>query len=66
MKVGLKKYLFLGIVGAFIFLINLIELLIGQGDQFDVLEAFFFLLFSAENFITYFRVKGKTQFHFIS
>ena len=66
MKAGPKTYLFFGIVGAFIFLVNLIELLTGQGDLFDALEAIFFLVFSVEGFVSYLRMKGKTQFHFIS
>ena len=66
MKAGPKTYLFLGIAGAFVFLMNLAELLSGQGDLLDILEAIFFLLFSAEGFVSYLRIKGKTQFHFIS
>jgi hypothetical protein len=66
MKAGAKTYLLLGIVGVFVFLLNLAELLSGQGDLIDILEAVFFLLFSAEGFVTYLRMKGKTQFHFIS
>jgi hypothetical protein len=66
MKAGAKTYLFLGIVGFFVFLLNLAELLSGQGDIIDILEAIFFLAISAEGFVSYLRMKGKTQFHFIS
>jgi hypothetical protein len=66
MKAGPKTYLLLGIGGFFIFLMNLAELLSGQGDLIDILEAIFFLLLSAEGFVSYLRTKGKTQFHFIS
>jgi len=66
MTAGAKTYLFFGIAGAFIFFTNLIELLTGQGDLFDVLEAICFLLFSVEGFVSYLRMKRKTQFHFIS
>ena len=66
MKAGSKRYLFLGVGGGFVFLMNLIELLSGQGDLIDILEAIVFLLFSVEGFITYLRLKGKTQFHVLS
>ena len=66
MKAGAKTYLFLGIVGFFVLLLNLAELLSGQGDLIDILEAIFFLFLSAESFVSYLRMKGKTQFHFIS
>jgi hypothetical protein len=66
MKAGPKTYLWLGIVGIFIFLVNLAELLSGQGDLIDILEAIVFLFLSAEGFVSYLRMKGKTQFHFIS
>ncbi len=66
MKAGPKTYLFLGIAGAFAFLMNLAELLSGQGDLFDILEAIFFVLLSVEGFVSFLRMKGKTQFHFIS
>jgi len=51
MKAGAKTYLFLGIVGFFVFLLNLAELLSGQGDLIDILEAIFFLVLSAEGFL---------------
>jgi len=41
MKAGPKTYLFLGIVGFFVFWLNLAELLSGQGDLIDILEAIF-------------------------
>jgi len=66
MKAGAKTYLFLGTVGFFVFLLNLAELLSGQGDLIDILEATFFLVLSIEGFVSYLRMKGKTQFHFIS
>ena len=66
MKAWAKTYLFLGIVGFFVFLLNLAELLSGQGDLIDILEAIFFLVISTEGFVSYLRMKGKTQFHFIS
>jgi len=66
MKAGPKTYLLLGIGGVSIFLLNLAEWLSGQGDLIDILEAIFFLLLSAEGFVSYLRMKGKTQFHFIS
>ena len=66
MKAGSKTYLFLGIGGVFVFLLNLAELLSGQGDLLDILEAIVFLLLSVEGFASYLRMKGKTQFHFIS
>jgi len=34
--------------------------------MFDVLEAICFLIFSVEGFVSYLRMTGKTQFHFIS
>jgi hypothetical protein len=37
----------------FVFLLNLAELLSGQSDLIDILEAIFFLLLSAEDFVTY-------------
>jgi len=66
MKAGSKTYLLMGIGGGFVFLLNLAELLSGQGDLIDILEAIVFFLLSAEGFISYLRMKGKTQFHFIS
>jgi len=66
MKAGLKTHLFLGIVGASVFLMNLIVLLRGQGDLIDILEAVIFAILSADGFISYVRMKGKTQLHFIS
>lgn len=66
MKAGPKTYLFLGVVGAVVFLLNVAELLSSQGDLLDVLEAIVFLVFSVEGFVSYFRMKGRTQFHFIS
>jgi hypothetical protein len=66
MKAGAKTYLFLGIVGAFASLLNLAELLSGQGDLIDILAACVFTILSAEGFVSYLRMKGKTKFHFIS
>jgi len=66
MKAGSKTYLFLGIVGAFASLMNLAELLSGHGDLLDILEAIVFPILSAEGFVSYLRMKGKTKFHFIS
>ncbi len=66
MKAGAKTHLLRGIGGAFIFLLNLAELLSRQGDLIDILEAVFFLVLSIEGFVSYLRIKGKTQFHFIS
>jgi hypothetical protein len=66
MKAGPKTHLFLGVVGGFVFLLNLAELLSGQGGLIDILEAIVFLLLSTEGFVSYLRMKGKTQFHFIS
>jgi len=66
MKAGPKTYLLLGIGGVFIFLLNVAEWLSGQGDLIDIFEAIFFLLLSGEGFVSYLRMKGKTQFHFIS
>ncbi len=60
MKAGPKSYLFFGIVSAFIFLANLMELSSGQGDWVDVLEAIFFPILSTYGFVSYFRVKRKT------
>jgi len=65
MKAGVKTHLFLGLGGAFIFLMKLIVLLSGQGDLMDILVAIFFFLMSADGFIAYGRMKGKTQLHFI-
>jgi hypothetical protein len=66
MRAGSKTYLFLGIAGAFASLLDLAELLSGQGDLIDILEAIVFPFLSAEGFVSYLRMKGKTQFHFIS
>jgi len=66
MKAGAKTYLFLGIVGAFASLMNLAELLSGQGGLLDILAACVFTLLSTEGFVSYLRMKGKTKFHFIS
>lgn len=66
MKAGLKTYLFLGIGGAFVSLMNVVELLSGQGDLIDILEMICFVLLSAEGFVSYLRMKGKTQFHLLS
>jgi len=57
MKAGLKTQLLLGIGGAFVSLMNLAELLSGQGDLIDILEMIFFLLLSAEGFVSYLRMK---------
>ena len=65
MKRGAKYYLFMGIAGL-VFLINLAELLIGQGYWLNILAVIFFLVISVEGFVSYLRIKGKTQFHFIS
>ena len=63
MRAGSKRYLLLGIGGLFIFLLNLAELLSGQGDLIDILEAIFFLLLSAWGLVSYLGtgkiVKGK-------
>jgi hypothetical protein len=56
----------LGIVGAFASLLRLAELLGGQGDLLDILAACVFTILSAEGFVSYLRMKGKTKFHFIS
>ena len=66
MKAGSKTYLALGITGAFVSMLRLAELLSGQGDVFDILAAIFFTVLSAEGFVSYLRLKGKTKFHFIS
>jgi hypothetical protein len=66
MKRGAKYYLFMGIAGLVVFLINLAELLIGQGYWLNILAAIFFLVVSFDGFISYLRMKGKTQFHLIS
>jgi hypothetical protein len=66
MKAGPKTYLLWGFIGLFIFLMNLAELLSGQGDLIDVLETVVFAILSAEGFVSYLRMKGKTQFHFLS
>jgi len=66
MKVRPKTYLLGGYIGLFIFLMNLAELLSGQGDLIDVLEAVVFAILSADGFVAYLRMKGKTQFHFLS
>jgi hypothetical protein len=66
MRAGSKTYLFLGIVGAFASLLRLAELLGGQGDLLDILAACVFTILSAEGFVSYLRMKGKTKFHFIS
>ena len=66
MKAGSKTYLFLGIVGAFASLTNIAELLSGHGDLIDMLAACVFTILSAEGFVSYLRMKGKTNFHFIS
>jgi hypothetical protein len=66
MKRGAKYYIFMGIAGFVVFLINLAELLIGQGYWLDILIAIFFLLVSIDSFVSYLRLKGKAQLHFIS
>jgi uncharacterized membrane protein len=66
MKRGAKYYLFQGIAGLAAFLINLAILLIGQGYWLNILAVIFFLVISVEGFVSYLRIKGKTQFHFIS
>ena len=66
MKGGSKTNFFLGVGGALIFLMHLVELLGGQGDLIDILAAIFFLLLSIDGFVSYLRIKGKTHFHFIS
>jgi len=65
-KAGSKTYLFLGIGGAFVSLMNLAKSLSGQGNLIDVLTLVFFILLSAEGFVSYLRIKGKTEFHLIS
>jgi membrane-associated phospholipid phosphatase len=66
MKAGSKTYLFVGIAGGFVSVVNLAELLSGQGNLIDVLALVFFAILSAEGFISYLRIKGKTEFHLIS
>ena len=66
MKAGSKTYLLMGIGGVLVFLLNLAELLSGQGDLLDILAACVFTILSAEGFVSYLRMKGKTKFHFIS
>jgi hypothetical protein len=58
--------LIMGIGGAFVSIVNLAELLSGQGNLLDILVACFFTILSAEGFVSYLRMKGKTKFHFIS
>jgi hypothetical protein len=65
-KAGSRTYLFLGVGGAFVSLVNLAELLSGQGGLLDILAACVFTILSAEGFVSYLRMKGKTKFHFIS
>lgn len=66
MKAGSMTCLLLGIGGAFISLVNLAELLGDRGDLLDILAVCFFTILSAEGFVSYLRMKGKTKFHFIS
>jgi uncharacterized membrane protein YiaA len=66
MKAGAKTYLFVGIVGASVSLMNIAVLLSGRGDLIDILAACVFTILSAEGFVSYLRMKGKTKFHFIS
>jgi hypothetical protein len=66
MKAGAKTYLFLGIVGAFASLLNIVVLLSGRGGLLDILAACVFAVLSAEGFVSYLRMRGKTTFHFIS
>jgi hypothetical protein len=66
MKAGSKTCLFLGIAGGFVSVVNFAKLLSGQGNLIDVLALVFFTILSAEGFVSYFRIKGKTEFHFIS
>ena len=66
MKAGSKTYLFLGIGGGFVSLMNLAKLLSGQGNLIDVFALIFFIILSAEGFVSYLRIKGKTEFHLIS
>jgi len=66
MRAGSTTYLLLGIGGAFVTLMNLGRLLSSQGDIFDIFGACFFTLVSVEGFVSYLRIKGKTEFHFIS
>jgi hypothetical protein len=66
MKAGSKTYLFLGIAGGFVSVVNLGKLLSGQGNLIDVLALVFFMILSAEGFVSYLRIKGKTEFHLIS
>ena len=66
MKAGSKTYLLLGIGGGFVSLMNLAKLLSGQGNLIDVLALIFFIILSAEGFVSYLRIKGKTEFHLIS
>jgi len=66
MKAGSKTYLFLGIAGGFVSVVNLAKLLSGRGDLIDVLVLFVFTILSAEGFVSYLRTKGKAEFHLIS
>ena len=66
MKAGSKTYLFMAVGGAFVSLVSLAALLSGQGDVFDILRGIVFTFLSAEGFVSYLRLKGKTNFHFIS
>jgi len=63
MKAGSKTYLFLGIVGFFVFLTRLALLLSGQGNLLDIFAAIFFILLSTWGFVSYFRVKGKASYY---
>ena len=66
MKAGSKTYLFSGITGGFVSVVNLAKLLSGQGNLIDVLALVFFTILSAEGFVSYLRIKGKTEFHLLS
>lgn len=66
MKAGSKTYLFLGITGGFVSVLNLAKLLSNQGNLIDVLALVVFTILSAEGFVSYLRIKGKTEFHLLS
>jgi hypothetical protein len=65
MKAGSKTHRFLGIGGALVSLMTLAKLLSGQRNLVDVLALVFFVLLSAEGFVSYLRMKGKAEFHLI-
>ncbi len=66
MKAGSKTYMFLGIAAGFVSVVNLANLLSGRGNPIDVLVLVVFTILSAEGFVSYLRIKGKTESHLIS